>query len=67
MENNLGNLNVRRGVVLSHIVIVIAIVIVIVDDVGQELIHHLGHIGRNPFYLKIIFRSDNEDKQLIYK
>ena len=51
MENNLGNLNVRRGVVLSHIVIVI------VDDVGQELIHHLGHVGGNPFYLKIIFQK----------
>ena len=59
MENNLGNLNVRRGVVLSHIVIVIAIVIVIVDDVGQELIHHLGHIGGDPFHLKIMFISDN--------
>ena len=59
MENNLGNLNVRRGVVLSHIVIVIAIVIVIVDDVGQELIHHLGHIGGYPFHLKLMFVSDN--------
>ena len=53
MENNLGNLNVRRGVVLSHIVIVI------VDDVGQELIHHLGHIGGDPFHLKLMFISDN--------
>ena len=45
----LGNLNVGGGVVLSRVVVV--------DDVGQELIHHLGHVGGNPFYLKIIFQK----------
>ena len=46
----LGNLNVGGGVVLSRVVVV-------VDDVGQELIHHLGHVGGNPFNLKIIFQK----------
>ena len=50
LYNNLGNLNVGGGVVLSRVV---------VDYVGQELIHHLGHIGGDPFHLKIMFISDN--------
>ena len=45
MENNLGNLYAGGGVVLSRVVIV--------DAVGQELIHHLGHVGGDTFHLKI--------------
>ena len=50
MENNIGNLYAGDGVVLS--------LVVIVDAVGQELIHHLGHVGGDPFHLKIMLRSD---------
>ena len=52
MENNIGNLYAGDGVVLS--------LVVIVDAVGQELIHHLGHIGGDPSHLKIILISDDK-------
>ena len=50
MENNIGNLYAGDGVVLS--------LVVIVDAVGQELIHHLGHVGRDPFHLNIMIVSE---------